>query len=97
MADLPSGQTSLQMLTAPQGAVYLWPSGELGYPRRLAEAVGRPDLLVVPPHWLTSGKWRGCYLTGLVVDHAVWGLSADEQDNLDAARGRIMEAAHEQA
>lgn len=66
-----SGRTTEQMLAAPEGAVFIYESGDLWYPKRLAQRYGREDLEIVRPEWLLRGKWRGRTLTGLVCDHAL--------------------------
>jgi len=64
-----TGRTTKQMEAAPQGSVYLWVHGDVYYPKKLAEKIGRTDLKIVGPGWLENG-WLGVELTGLVVDHA---------------------------
>lgn len=41
------GVTTRQMREAPKGAIYIWPNSELGYPKRLAEVIGRKDDLYI--------------------------------------------------
>lgn len=65
-----TGETTRQMESAPKAAVFVWCNGALSYPKDLAQKLGRTDLKIVGPDWLTNGYWRGLELTGLVVDHA---------------------------
>ena len=65
-----TGETTRQMQAAPRNAVFIWCAGHTGYPQMLARKIGREDLKIVTPDWLTSDKWRGLELTGLIVDHA---------------------------
>lgn len=88
-----SGRTTRQMLAAPQQAVYVWVSSQLLYPRRLAEHLGRKDLWVVAPTWLTPSRVYGYRPPVVVVDHAVheypqFELSREQQWVLDALRSR---------
>lgn len=69
-----SGRTSKQMKDAPEGAAYVWPNGDLTYPIQLAKSLGREDLGIVQPAWLTrtgllevERKYRGL---DIVLDHA---------------------------
>lgn len=53
-------QSALQMLCAPSGALYVWPSQDHAEGRALALFVARPDLDVVKLSWLRNPlNWRG--------------------------------------
>lgn len=68
MTDRQTGQTTRQMLEAPQGAVFIWPNDALYCPKMLAYSLERQDLLIVSPRWLDqqcAGNSRS-----IVVDHA---------------------------
>lgn len=67
-----TGRTSKQIEAAPQGAVFVWVTGDLGYPRRLAEQLGRDDLQFVAPLFLERGEFGGRD-TVVCIDHAFWG------------------------
>lgn len=55
-----TGRTMRQMKDAPRGAVFVWCNAHLSYPRRLAKAIGRDDLLVVVPlSWLAPHNVYG--------------------------------------
>lgn len=64
-----TGHTTRQMLEATKGAVYVWFSNDLSYPRHLAGHLGRTDLQIVGPSWL---EWRANVqrATYVVIDHA---------------------------
>jgi hypothetical protein len=81
-----TGRTTRQMQRAPHGAIYIVCHG---LPQRYrARDIGRDDLEIVTPNWLTDRKWAGLNLTGIVVDHSVW-LTEEEQYLLMHARTRI--------
>ena len=65
------GNTARQMLAAPQKAVFVWVNHQLQYPRVLATRIGRHDLEIVSPSWLSDRRWLGREFTGIVLDHAV--------------------------
>ena len=64
------GATTQQMEAAPKGAIFVWCNGRTDYPILLARKIGREDLQIKSPSWLTSHVWRGVSLAGIVVDHA---------------------------
>jgi hypothetical protein len=74
-----TGQTTTQMKAAPIGALYVWCNHHTGYPRHLAQDLGRGDLQIVTPEWIFQGNWRGCDFSGKIVDHAL-DLSPGERD-----------------
>ena len=79
-----SGRTTRAMLAAPKGAYYIWCGGSLDYPRELARKLGREDLKIVGPDWLTARRYQG--LTGLQlrVDHYAPLTDAQWQEWLHA-------------
>ena len=79
------GETSRQMLAAPQGAVFVWNNNHIAYAKALARRLGREDLVVVRLEWLTGNAWRGTTLTGLVIDHAA-GLTVEQADRASCIR-----------
>ena len=80
--------TASQMIAAPERAVYVWPNGDLRYPKRLAEKHSRTDLILVAPSWLSHQRFRGLNLSGIVVDHAC-RLTDVERDGLREVEIRI--------
>lgn len=75
-----TGRTTRQMQTAPQGALYVWHNVRLGFPRNLARELGRTDLVIVSPLWLSNGQqWFGRVWPGVVVDHAAIARFTPEQ------------------
>lgn len=86
--DRGTGETTRQMKAAPNDAVFIWCNGALSYPKHLANQLGRNDLKIVGPEWLTSDRWRGLELTGIVVDHALT-MSSREFAMLREVKTRI--------
>lgn len=74
------GRTSAQMQAAPLNSVFVWCNGRHGYPRALARHLGRPDIHIVSPSWVGSGRALGCAHT-IVVDHAAM-LSLCQRDEV---------------
>lgn len=89
-ADRGTGRTTRQMQSAPIGAVFVWCSADVSYPRALANKIGRTDLKILPADRLAddSNWYRGEKLTGVVLDHAA---VPDEREwrNLQQAMARI--------
>lgn len=79
------GHTTEQLKAAPTGAVYIWPSDDLGYPKRLADSLGRSDIV-----FGTLGALRRDNVAyfiarrnGLVIDHAVHALTLEQREVLE--------------
>jgi len=83
-----TGQTTSQLKAAPKNAVFIWVSGATQYPRDLARKLGREDLKIVGPDWLTSDRWRGLELSDIILDHALT-LKGREWEAYDHAKTRI--------
>ena len=83
-----TGETTRQMEAAPQGAIFVWVNSRLDYTKALAKKLGRDDLEVVSPEWLSSDSWRGRTLTGVIVDHAA-SLTSTQMRGFDGACTRI--------
>lgn len=65
-----TGRTTRQMQNAPKRAVFIVNSHAIiPFYRRMAARLGRPDLEIVSPSWLTCGFYSGRNLTGVVLDH----------------------------
>lgn len=72
MIERGAGQTSRQMKEAPPNAVFVWPNTSLAYPRQLAVHLGRRDLKITSPHYLSNvGGDAGMPWCRVVLDHAV--------------------------
>jgi hypothetical protein len=74
-----SGCTTEQMLGAPRGSMFVWCNDRLGYPRGLADSLGRKDLMIVGPSWLHESTIRRLdrrSMPTIVVDHATQRTSA---------------------
>lgn len=80
-----TGATTIQMLHAPEGAVYVWAAEALSYPKHLAHSLGRNDLEIVAPSWLSWDRWRGRRLSAIVVDHAA-PLTDEQQVAVETIR-----------
>jgi hypothetical protein len=65
-----SGLTTRAMQCAKRGAVYVWLNDRLEYPRELARRLGREDLVIVGPSWLTDRRWLGLTFPEITQDHA---------------------------
>lgn len=74
-AERGMGRTTSQMRGAPEAAVYVWCNDALAYPRRLAQSLGRGDLDIVPPAFVTDARYMGLG-NAVILDHAV-ELSAE--------------------
>lgn len=85
------GHTSEQMREAPRGALFIWCTVDVRYPKALARHLGRSDLEIVSPSILSEGAYRlrGRRLSGIIVDHA-GQPNADERDLLDELRQMIV-------
>lgn len=83
-----SGRTTEQMKKAPQKAVFIWCNQQIPYAVNLAESLGRNDLEIVSPMWLTHRRWVGRELAGLVVDHAA-ELTKDQSVSFVEALARV--------
>lgn len=62
-----TGKTTQQMRDAPEGAVFVWVSDDLGYAHHLSRYLGRADLKITCPNDLHRVRPP---LSGIVVDHA---------------------------
>ena len=61
------------MRDAPAGAFYVWCNRDLGYPRALAQHLGRWDISIVSPGWYERvRRWPGSLPEGteVIFDHA---------------------------
>jgi hypothetical protein len=87
-----TGRTTEQMKSAPVGAVFIWCNSNLAYPKGLAEKLGRQDLQIESPSWLSFRNIAGREFVGVVVDHASH-LDAEALYALDQLRTRIRENA----
>jgi len=64
-----TGITTKQMVEAPKGAWFVWPTSGLSYPAKLARRLGRQDLRIVQMLHLSPG-WVYCTTGDVVIDHA---------------------------
>lgn len=69
-----SGRTTRQLLAAPQGAYFVCPNRNeaLYYTARLADHLGRRDIVLCDPDWISSpNRWYGKTFSAVILDHAV--------------------------
>jgi hypothetical protein len=85
-----SGRTTRQLLAAPHGAHFICPNHNNAqfYTARLADHLGRKDIVLCDPDWITSNRWRGIPLTAVILDHAT-RLTARQADMLPELYARI--------
>jgi hypothetical protein len=77
------------MLSAREGAVFVWVNHDTLYAKKLAARIGRTDLEIVGPQWLENG-WIGRSLSGLVIDHAARQfMTATQRENIARAYDRV--------
>ena len=57
------------MRSAKPGSIFVWPNGNLDYPRKLAKSLGRDDLRIVSPSHLRSDELYDRQRS-IVIDHA---------------------------
>lgn len=81
-----TGRTTREMQIAPKNAVYVWCNSRIDYPRALARAIGREDLVIRPLSWLTMQSVAGHKFSGIALDHAMPQLSDDSYRALMYAR-----------
>lgn len=74
MKKLKAGRTSRQMINAPQGAIYVWESSDIDYPKRLAHWLHRDDLTIYAHCRLDFCAVR----KHVVVDHAAYVTPAQK-------------------
>ena len=86
-----TGTTTRQMQKAPLGAIYVWPNANLGYPKRLAVALGRPDIVIKPPGWLIARNVREFPPLSVVIDHATT-LTFENMEALSYLEGKGLVA-----
>jgi hypothetical protein len=84
-----SGKTTRQILEASMGAVFIWHNACLDYPKQLIKKLGRKDIQVVGPSWLTGNSWRGIKLSGVIMDHFM-KPTVEELDRLWYIRACIL-------
>lgn len=83
-----TGITTKQMKEAPHGSLYIWCTSDLTYPKRLARDIGRTDLEIVRPSWLSGYQWMGKRFPGIVLDHAAH-LQAHQWETYDYLAARL--------
>lgn len=76
-----TGRTTKLLENAPEGAVFIWCNWHLDYPKGLAKKIGRKDIKIVSPDWLTPCNYMGITFTGVILDHAT-KLSLKQREEL---------------
>lgn len=64
------GHTTKQILDAPEEAIYVWVNERIYYPKKIANKLGRNDLIIKGPSVLEYGRLRGINKP-IILDHAV--------------------------
>ena len=83
-----TGRTTKQLETLSQNAVFVWLCEDLHYPSKLALKIGRKDIVIVGPSWLSSDKWRELNLSGITIDHAA-KLTQDQYKKYLVVQSRL--------
>jgi hypothetical protein len=65
-----AGRTTRQLELLPQGALFVWCNGALGYPRDLARKLNRTDIRIISPNGLFDPGLRGVEWSAIDLDHA---------------------------
>ena len=92
-----AGHTTRQMRAAPQKAVFVWVNHHLMYPKDLARKIGREDIEIVSPAWLSDLRWVGREFSGIILDHAA-SLTARQWEALHEVRAfRVRKASESQS
>jgi hypothetical protein len=93
--DRQNGTTSQQMREAPKGAWYVWPNGHYGYPKALANHLGREDLVIVSAGNLYYSTFL-CRDVEVVIDHAaLHHISDSAYDGIMQHRANLERRKHE--
>lgn len=66
-----SGRTTRQIITAPEGAVFVWCNSNTDYPMRIAHRLERTDIKVVSLQWLLNRRFVSADRRQVILDHAV--------------------------
>lgn len=88
-----TGVTRDQIRNAAHGAVFVWCNDCCDYPKRLAEAVERIDVRVVPKSWLRNRHFMGQQFTEIILDHAAV-LKDEEWREYFKAQAQVRTHAH---
>ena len=84
-----TGRTTRQMEAAPHGAIFISANhSTMRCDIELSRRIGRSDLRIVRPDWLTDRRWMGLWLPGIVIDHAT-KLNEEQRFFLTAALTRV--------
>ena len=79
-----TGQTTQQLKGAPTGAIFVWLNSDLWYPRKLALELGRKDLKIVGPAFLTNkGNFMGRGYMEIIFDHAFRADTERKREDVD--------------
>jgi hypothetical protein len=88
-----TGRTTKQMEALPKGSIFISCCHQaVYYDKQLTRKLERPDIVVVPPSWVTSMKWRGQSYPGIALDHYYFTMNKNNplfNTYLDQARARI--------
>lgn len=83
------GTTTKQIQFAPLDAIFIWCDERIEYPTRIAIALGRRDLKIMPRSVLQQDclRLRGIYGRRIVVDHATRLTEREHQGLMMTTRG----------
>lgn len=79
------GTTTTAMKNTKLNGLYVWCNSHLGYPTALAKRLGREDLKIVRPEWLSIEHTAGAKFTDINIDHAA-RLTAEQFEAFCNAR-----------
>lgn len=65
-----TGRTTKQLQALKPDALFVWCNGHTAYPKELAQKLGREDIKIVSPDYVTSDNWKGLRFSEVVLDHA---------------------------
>ena len=83
------GRTKDTIQHAPDGAIFVWSSDRLSYPRRLARWLRRDDLQIIGPSAMANELQHAEAGTCIVLDHGTI-LAPETLDKIDVMNSRAV-------
>ena len=83
------GRTKDTIQHAPDGAIFVWSSDRLSYPRRLARWLRRDDLQIIGPSAMANELQHAEAGTHIVLDHGTI-LTPEMLDKIDVMNSRAV-------
>lgn len=66
-----TGRTTGQLKAMPENGIFISVHhSAMDHDKALARHIGRPDIQIVAPSWLTSMCWQGMEYSAMEIDHA---------------------------